>query len=80
MGANKYFVEVCQHNAKSDAWNYKQTKAFDDLDSAKKEFHNVFATYINYGDLDHVGAILWDAYARVIMADYWQKPAPEEEA
>lgn len=77
--ANKYFVELNTHNAKTDAWNYKQTKAFDDLDAAKKEFHNIFSTYINYGDLDHVGAIIWDAFARVLMTDYWHKPqAPEE--
>ena len=68
-----YFVEICQHNGKTDAWNYKQTKAFDDISEARKEFHNQLSTYINYGDLDHVGVILWDSYTNVLAREYWQK-------
>lgn len=77
-----YFVEICQHNAKNNSWNYKQTKAFSDLELAKKEFHNVMATYIGYGDLDHVGCLIWDCYGNKIVSEYWHKAdtpvTPEE--
>lgn len=75
-----YLVEICQHNEVKNSWNYKQTKTFTDLELAKKEFHNQLATFIAYGDLDHVGVILWDMYGNKIMSEYWHKaqPIPEE--
>jgi len=75
-----YLVEICQHNAEKDSWNYKQTKAFTDLSLAKKEFHNQLATYIGYGSLDHVAVIIWDMYGNLIMSEYWQKEVPQPEA
>lgn len=75
----KYIVDWTSHNGKTDAWNYKQAKQFDDLNTAKKEFHNILSTYIQYGDLDHVCAIIWDSYGNKIVSEYWSKPAPEPE-
>ena len=77
MVERKFFVEFNTHNAKTDAWNYKQTKAFADYDTARKEFYNVLATYIQYGDLDHVSAILFDSYGNMLDHSYWEAPAPE---
>ena len=44
----KFFVEFNTHNGETDAWNYKQTKMFDDYDTARKEFYNCLATYIQF--------------------------------
>lgn len=74
----KYFVDWCSHNKESDAWNYKQTKMFDSIDTAKKEFHNILATYIEYGKLDFVTAVLYDCYGRMVMSECWDvRVAPE---
>lgn len=79
MEETKYFVDFATHNAKSGGWNYKQTKMFTDLSSAKKEFHNVLSTYIQYGDLDHVVAIIWDMYGNKVDSEFWQKPVEQAE-
>lgn len=80
MADRKFFVEFNTHNGDTDAWNYKQTKIFDDEDAARKEFHNIMATYIEYGKLDHVGAIMFDSFENVIDKEYWEKPEePNEE-
>lgn len=68
-----YIVDWTSHNAKTGSWNFKQAKQFSDLDAAKKEFHNILATYIEYGDLDHVCAIIWDCYGNKVMSEYWHK-------
>lgn len=73
MASIKYFVEFNTHNEESDAWNYKQTKMFNDYDSAFKEFCNILATYINYGKLDHVGVVLFDSFGNVKDHRYWDK-------
>lgn len=76
-----FMVETCTHNAKTGAYNYKLTKTFDDYDDADKEFCNIFATYINYGDLDKCSAIIWDEDANVLQRKTWHKdstPTPEE--
>jgi len=73
----EYFVERLLHNGEKDAWDYKATKKFDDIDSAKKEFHNVLSTYINYGTLDFVSVILVDKYMNVIDKEYWEKAKAE---
>ena len=75
----KYFVEFNTHNEMSDAWNYKQTKMFDDFDAARKEFHNIMATYIEYGNLDHVSTVLFDSFGNMLDHEYWDKPQPEPE-
>ena len=75
----KFFVEFNTHNEASDAWNYKQTKIFDDYDTAYKEFCNILATYIQYGQLDHVGVILFDSYSNKLDGRYWDKPEPQPE-
>lgn len=36
MAQRQYFVEFNTHNAKTDAWNYKQTKKFESYDEARK--------------------------------------------
>ena len=36
MAQRQFFVEFNTHNGKTDAWNFKQTKKFEDYDSAKK--------------------------------------------
>ena len=75
----KYFVDFCTHNSKTGGWNYKQTKMFDTYDAAWKEYCNLLATYIEYGDLDLFTVILWDSYGNKRLSDFWEKkvPAPE---
>ena len=76
----KFYVEWNSHNAKTGSTNYKQTKEFATYDSALKEFCNVLATYIEYGDLDHIGVILFDSFCNVLDHRSWDKaeePAPE---
>jgi hypothetical protein len=74
----KYFVDWVSHNSDTQGWNFKQTKMFDDLSAAKKEFHNVLGTYIAYGKLDLLTAVLYDSYGRMIMSECWDvRVAPE---
>ena len=75
----EYFVDFATHNGKSDSWNFKQTKKFEDLSAAKKEFHSILSTYIQYGDLDHVVAIIWDMYGNKVDSEFWQKEVEPEE-
>ena len=70
-------VETCTHNAKTGGYNYKQTKIFNNYDEADKEFCNIFATYINYGDLDKVSAIIWDEDGNTLEHKSWHKTEPE---
>jgi len=76
MVERKFFVEFNTHNGKTDAWNYKQTKMFADLDTARKEFYTDLSTYIQYGDLDHVSVVLFDSFGNQLLHEYWD--APEE--
>lgn len=73
----KYFVEFITHNAEKDAWNYKQTKMFATYDEARKEFHNILSTYINYGSLDKVTVYLFDS-SKAIKSETWEKPVEVE--
>ena len=75
----QFFVEFNTHNAKTDAWNFKQTKKFTDYDSAKKEFFTALSTYIQYGDLDHVSVVLFDSFGNMLNHEYWDKPEEGEE-
>ena len=52
---------------------------FATYDEAFKEYSNVFATYINYGKLDHVGAILFDSFSNPLDHRAWDLPEPEPE-
>lgn len=82
MVDRKFFVEFNTHNAKTGGWNYKQTKMFDTYDEAFKEFCGILNTYILYGDLDHVGVILFDCFSNPLDHRSWDKeeePAPEPE-
>lgn len=72
----KYFVNRILHNEETDGFDYQRPASFDNLDSAKKEFHNVLSTYINYGKLNKVSAILFDDYNNIYMKEVWEKPAP----
>ena len=70
----KFFVEFNTHNKDKDTWNYKQTKMFDDYDSAKKEYHSQLSTYIQYGTLDHVSVVLFDSFGNMLNTEYWDAP------
>lgn len=77
----KYYVDWTSHNSETGAWNYKQTKQFDDLSAAKKEFFNALGTYIAYGKLDFFMAILYDSYGNKIDSEFWDvrvEPEPTE--
>lgn len=73
-----YFVDFATHNYETDGWNFKQTKKFASLSEAKKEFHTILSTYIEYGKLDHVVAIIWDCYGNVVEREYWHKDITPE--
>ena len=77
MATRQFFVEYNTHNSETDAWNYKQTKMFGNYDTARKEFYNILATYIEYNKLDHVGVILFDSFANPLLNEYWDAPEPE---
>ena len=76
----KYFVDWNSHNKETGAWNYKQTKMYDDLDVAMKEFYRILSTYILYGDLDHCCAIVYDSYGNKRASRSWDLKVTEEEA
>lgn len=78
MAGRKFFVEWNSHNSETGSWNYKQTTKFDDYDTAFKEFCNVLATYINYGNLDHVAAILFDSFGNTIDHRSWDRSEDTE--
>lgn len=78
MVERKFFVEFNTHNSETDAWNFKQTKKFDDYDTARKEFYNIMSTYIQYGKLDHVCAVLFDSFGNMLDASYWDAPVEPE--
>lgn len=71
---NKYYVVRILHNGETGAEDLQKPAAFDDLESAKKEFHNMLATYIKYGKLDKVTVVLFDRDAHTIMAETWTAP------
>ena len=73
MNETMYYVDFTTHNAESGAWNFKQTKQYADLSTARKEYHNALSTYIEYGKLDFVCVVLWDMYGNMIDSEYWQK-------
>lgn len=68
-----YMVETCTHNYETGAYNYKLTKTYTKYDDADKEFCNIFATYINYGKLDKVSAIIWDEDGNTLQKKTWKK-------
>lgn len=74
----KFFVEWISHNAQTDAWNFKQTKSFDTIDEAKKEFHTKLGEMIGYGNLDLFTIILFNAHGGVECKECWE--AAEEAA
>ena len=81
----KYYVDWTSHNSETKAWNFKQTKMFDNLSDAKKEFFAVLGQYIEYGKLDFFTAVLYDSYGRMIDSECWDirvapEPTPEPNA
>ena len=72
MVDRKFFVEWNSHNEETGAWNYKQTKMFDNYDDAFKEFCNILATYINYNKLDHVAVIIFDTFGNPLDHRSWR--------
>ena len=76
----QFFVDFNTHNGDSDSWNFKQTKRFEDYDSARKEYYSALSQYIQYGKLDHVGVVLYDSFGNMLDNAYWDKPEePNEE-
>lgn len=71
---NKFYVERRLHNGETDATDYAKPIQKDTLDEAKKEAHNILATYINYGKLDCVAVMVYDNVNNVLMSEVWQKP------
>ena len=77
----KYYVERRLTNGKTGGIAYDKPTQFDNIDAATKEFHNVLATYVNYGDLIKVAVLLYDEDNAIIESKVWRKnvPAPEPE-
>lgn len=77
---NKYFVSYYLHNKENDGWAYKVVNKYDDLGAAKKAYHSELANYIGGTAYDSVAVLLTDAYGNKIMGEYWNAPAPAQEA
>lgn len=73
MPERLYYVERRLTNGLTGATDYAKPKQFVNLDAAKKEFHNVLSTYIEYGDLIKVAVQLYDDNNSLIMSDVWNK-------
>lgn len=52
MERNCYFVWTKTHNYETNGWGlFTDPKRFDNLDLARKEYHDKLKTYIAYGKL-----------------------------
>ena len=76
-----YYVERRLHNGETQATDYAKPVAKATLSEAKKEFHNVLATYIGYGKLDKVSVLLYDDDNNIYASEVWNSPVetPESE-
>lgn len=73
-----YFVERRLYNGESGGIDYAKPQKFDNLDEALKAYHNVLSTYINYGQLVKVSAMLYNDDNGIIEQFVWNKQeAPE---
>ena len=83
--ATVYFVSWYIHNKDNDGWAFKVVGKYNDLDSAKKQYHTELSNYINSAAYDNVAVLLTDSYSNTIMHEWWSnyvapEPEPNEEA
>lgn len=72
MERNCYFVWCKTHNYETNGWGlFTDPKRFDNLDLARKEYHDKLKTYIGYGKLDMVSVCITDAFNNVIANETW---------
>lgn len=79
----KYYVMRFLHNEETGAEDYQKPDCFNDLDSAKKKFHEYLSTFIGYGKLDRVAVTITDSLGNQMARELWSKavePEPEVEA
>lgn len=82
---NAYFVWAKTHNYETNGWGlFTDPKRFDDLDLARKEYHDKLKTYIDYGKLDLVNVTVTDAFGNIVdnLNETWVKedvPTAESE-
>lgn len=76
MERNCYFVWVKTHNYETNGWGlFTDPKRFDNLDLARKEYHDKLKTYIAYGKLDLVNVTVTDAFGNIVdgLNETWVK-------
>ena len=78
---NTYFVTYKLFNGETNGWAYKFELKTNDLEQAKRKYHELLSTYIDKYPYTHISIALTDAFDNVLMKEYWQKeiPQPEEE-
>lgn len=74
----KYYVFRILHNGETGAEDYQKPDCFDNLDSAKKKFHEYLNTFIAYGKLDRIAVVILDSFGNTIKLETWSKPVEEE--
>ena len=75
----RYYVIAIQHNKDVNAENRSVPKAFDDLLTAKQEFHAQLGRDINNSTLDWGIVCILNSYGYLEVTEKWMRPMPEPE-
>lgn len=77
----KYFVAECYRYKESGKWDYSIKGMYDDLKSAKQQFHARMAAIVKATN-DFAMVIVYDSYGNRLMSDFDDshvEPEPESE-
>lgn len=78
----KYFVAECYRYKESGKWEYSIKGVYDDMVSAKQQYHSRLASIIKASN-DFAMVIMYDSYGNKIMSDFVDthvepEPTPED--
>lgn len=68
---NTYFVSYKLFNAQTDGWAYKFELKTNDIDAAKRKYHELLATYIGKAPYAHVSIALTDGDDNILYHESW---------
>lgn len=79
-----YFVTDYLFNGDNKGWSYKIELKTNDLETAKRKYHELLAMYIGKAPFTHVCVVLEDMYGNQLYRENWDKavepePQPEPE-
>ena len=73
----KYFVLWFIRNKETQQYEGTIVDQYDNLDTARKNFHAQASMYIDDPQFDSVAVMLMDSYGNRIENDYWTSYVPE---